>query len=59
MRKAYRSCRRYFWEGQLLNETVAKDVPEDADFLDKILIKHRKYVAFLFPWAIMQVGVIQ
>ncbi|KIH62131.1 hypothetical protein ANCDUO_07590 [Ancylostoma duodenale] len=40
--------------GQQLSENVAKTVPEDADFLDRILIRHRKYVAFLVPFAIMQ-----
>ncbi|KAL6726086.1 hypothetical protein Aduo_008093 [Ancylostoma duodenale] len=54
MRKPCRSWRRYLWEGQQLSENVAKTVPEDADFLDRILIRHRKYVAFLVPFAIMQ-----
>ncbi|CAJ0596860.1 unnamed protein product [Cylicocyclus nassatus] len=46
---------RYFWEGQQLSENVAKSVPPDADFLDKIFIKYRKYVAFLLPFGIMQI----
>ncbi|RCN40399.1 hypothetical protein ANCCAN_13645 [Ancylostoma caninum] len=54
MRKPCRSWRRYLWEGQQLSENVANTVPENADFLDRILIRHRKYVAFLVPFAIMQ-----
>ncbi|KAK6744908.1 hypothetical protein RB195_011557 [Necator americanus] len=54
MRKPCTSWRRYFWEGQQLNDNAEKTVPEDADFLDKVLIRHRKYVAFLVPFAIMQ-----
>ncbi|KAK5977640.1 putative membrane transporter protein [Trichostrongylus colubriformis] len=55
MRRYCGSWRRYLWEGQQLNDTVTKTVPEDADFFDRVLIKHRKYLAFLLPFAIMQV----
>ncbi|VDO38322.1 unnamed protein product [Haemonchus placei] len=54
MRQPCGSWRRYLWEGQQLNDTVIKNVPEDADFFDRALIKHRKYIAFLVPFAIMQ-----
>nr|CDJ96699.1 Protein F26A1.8 [Haemonchus contortus] len=54
MRQPCGSWRRYLWEGQQLNDTAIKNVPEDADFFDRVLIKHRKYIAFLVPFAIMQ-----
>ncbi|KJH49147.1 hypothetical protein DICVIV_04705 [Dictyocaulus viviparus] len=53
MRKAWHSWRRYFWEGQQLNDSVTS-IPKNADFIDKIFIKHRKYIAFLMPFGIMQ-----
>ncbi|VDM65626.1 unnamed protein product [Strongylus vulgaris] len=48
--------RKYFWEGQYLDETAVclQEVPEDADILDIALIKYRKYVALLIPVVIMQ-----
>nr|CDJ96474.1 Hypothetical protein CBG11935 [Haemonchus contortus] len=47
--------RKYFWEGQHLDESsVQQELPDDADFLDVILIKYRKYVAVLIPLVVMQ-----
>nr|CDJ81113.1 Protein C15A11.7, isoform a [Haemonchus contortus] len=47
--------RKYFWEGQHLDESSPQqDLPDDADFLDVILIKYRKYVAVLIPLVVMQ-----
>lgn len=52
----YGSSFKISLSGQQLSDNVSKTVPEDADFLDRILIRHRKYVAFLVPFAIMQVS---
>ncbi|KAK5981306.1 hypothetical protein GCK32_005542, partial [Trichostrongylus colubriformis] len=47
--------RKYFLEGQHLDESSAlQELPKDADFLDVILIKYRKYVAVLIPLVVMQ-----
>ncbi|KAK6048943.1 hypothetical protein COOONC_13552, partial [Cooperia oncophora] len=47
--------RKYFLEGQHLDEsTQQQELPKDADFLDVILIKYRKYVAVLIPLVVMQ-----
>ncbi|KAK6743458.1 hypothetical protein RB195_010612 [Necator americanus] len=46
--------RKYFLEGQQLEESAAQSVPPDADFIQRFLIIHRKYVAFLLPIVVMQ-----
>ncbi|KIH66939.1 hypothetical protein ANCDUO_02732 [Ancylostoma duodenale] len=48
--------RKYFWEGQHLDESAptSYDIPKDADFVDIMLIKYRKYVAVLIPLVVMQ-----
>ncbi|VDL71831.1 unnamed protein product [Nippostrongylus brasiliensis] len=39
---------------QQLSASVPKSVPEGADYLERVLIKRRKYIAFLVPFTIMQ-----
>lgn len=47
--------RKYFCEGQHLDENSSpREIPKDADFLDIVLIKYRKYVAVLIPLVVMQ-----
>ncbi|EPB71414.1 hypothetical protein ANCCEY_09497 [Ancylostoma ceylanicum] len=46
--------RKYFLEGQHLDESATQTVPEDADFIQRFLILHRKYIAFLLPMIVMQ-----
>lgn len=45
--------------GQHLDENSSpREIPKDADFLDIVLIKYRKYVAVLIPLVVMQVRLI-
>ncbi|TMS35598.1 hypothetical protein L596_002966 [Steinernema carpocapsae] len=53
-----RSFTKYFFEGQELEEgriEELKTIPEDASFDQKILIKYRKFIAFLIPFTVAQV----
>ncbi|KAK6743456.1 hypothetical protein RB195_010611 [Necator americanus] len=52
-----RFFKKYFWEGQNLDEGVAfasDETQKDVDFLDVILNKYRKYLAVLIPFLVMQ-----
>ncbi|RCN41752.1 hypothetical protein ANCCAN_12293 [Ancylostoma caninum] len=42
------------FSGQHLDESATQTVPEDADFIQRFLILHRKYIAFLLPMIVMQ-----
>ncbi|KHJ91975.1 hypothetical protein OESDEN_08143 [Oesophagostomum dentatum] len=49
--------RKYFWEGQHLDDSTAiapYEISKDTDFVDVILIKYRKYIAVLIPFVVMQ-----
>ncbi|KAK0396171.1 hypothetical protein QR680_001605 [Steinernema hermaphroditum] len=48
---------KYFLEGQELDEKHIEDlknIPKDASFDQKLLIKYRKFVAFLIPFIVAQ-----
>ncbi|WKY02589.1 hypothetical protein Q1695_016116 [Nippostrongylus brasiliensis] len=47
--------RKYFWEGQHLDESSPQqELPKNADFVDVLLVKYRKYVAVLIPFLVAQ-----
>nr|CDJ81114.1 Protein F26A1.8 [Haemonchus contortus] len=46
--------RKYFLEGQHLEESTVQEIPPDADFIERFLILNRKYIAFIFPIIVMQ-----
>ncbi|VDM57268.1 unnamed protein product [Angiostrongylus costaricensis] len=47
--------KKYFCEGQHLDESWnSREVADDADLIDVVLVKYRKYVAVLIPLVLMQ-----
>ncbi|KAK5981305.1 hypothetical protein GCK32_005541 [Trichostrongylus colubriformis] len=46
--------RKYFLEGQHLEESAIQEIPPDADIIERFLIRNRKYIAFTFPIIVMQ-----
>ncbi|WKY02588.1 hypothetical protein Q1695_016115 [Nippostrongylus brasiliensis] len=46
--------RKYFLEGQHLEDSAVQEIPKDADFIERFLIQYRKYVAFITPIIVMQ-----
>ncbi|XP_023344386.1 uncharacterized protein LOC111713685 isoform X2 [Eurytemora carolleeae] len=55
--KVARFFRKYFLEGQKLDETAEKalkELPEDAPWSQKLLVKHRRLVGILIPLTFVQ-----
>ncbi|WKY02581.1 hypothetical protein Q1695_016112 [Nippostrongylus brasiliensis] len=46
---------KYFLAGQQMADPSDREVPPDADFVERFLITKRKYIAFLIPLTVMQV----
>ncbi|KAE9416045.1 hypothetical protein Angca_001405, partial [Angiostrongylus cantonensis] len=46
--------RKYFLEGQHLDDSAKQQIPDDADYMERFMIQYRKYIAFLFPVVVMQ-----
>ncbi|KJH42875.1 hypothetical protein DICVIV_11136 [Dictyocaulus viviparus] len=46
--------KKYFLEGQHLDDNVVQEIPHNANFIQCFMIKYRKYIAFVFPVLIMQ-----
>jgi len=50
--------KKYFWEGQKLNEKhkeQMKELPEDAPWIKKILVKHKRSVGILIPFLFVEI----